>query len=231
MRGLSSIIWMNPKPSVLLRQRQRGCGIHKGGGGNGTKETESPGSDVATREGMPAAPGSRKRYKVDSPQSIWREPCQHLDFCPVKLMLNFWLQENSLVLHDQVFGKLFWPKACFQLFDFTSKFGLTFSSVICLNSQPHSHTEILLILLLFRKRKMTVIYWRCALGCQGSSWECGIPHGNRDYMAIGEEQGLKAGPPLQMLLLLLMSFKFGIWDCLGLFKIRNLPKHLPFFNQ
>ena len=46
-----------------------------------------------------------------------------------------------------------------------------------------SFTEILLILLIFRKIEKTVIYWTCAFGHKGPSWECGTPHGNWDYLA------------------------------------------------
>ena len=46
-----------------------------------------------------------------------------------------------------------------------------------------SFTEILLVLLTFGKTETTIIYWTCAFGHKGPSWECGTPHGKWDYLA------------------------------------------------
>lgn len=47
-------------------------------------------ADEATSQGMPTATRSKKTQGTDSPQRLQKEqPGQHLDFNPVKLILEF----------------------------------------------------------------------------------------------------------------------------------------------
>lgn len=40
----------------------------------------------------PTAEKARRGHSPELPEGVW--PCQHLDFCPLNLMLNFWPLEQ-----------------------------------------------------------------------------------------------------------------------------------------
>nr|BAE00360.1 unnamed protein product [Macaca fascicularis] len=64
---------------------------HRRRGSNVTVEAEI---DVATSQGLLAATKSWKRQTDSSLEHLEGiQPCQHIDFSPVKLMLNLWPPE------------------------------------------------------------------------------------------------------------------------------------------
>lgn len=87
---------LNVIASVFIRGRFDYRRCH-----NTSKRLKSPEKEV-TSQGMPAASGRQERQRNGfSRASRGTRPCGHLDFRPVKLILDFWLleiQENTSVL-------------------------------------------------------------------------------------------------------------------------------------